>query len=92
MDSRAYTECYYIIEQMSEELRNKIPEKIRKTIEQKMDKNYKFHIENEDFENAKLLKDTEKILSVLYTDYLSTDEERMIIKNKEQIINAKKHY
>ncbi len=48
MDSRAYTECYYIIEQMSEELRNKIPEKIRKTIEQKMDKNYKFHIENED--------------------------------------------
>lgn len=90
MDSRAYTEAYYIISEMSEEMRNKIPYKILNNIENKMDKDYKFCIEDEDFEDADLLEDTEKILSVLYTDYLATDEERMVIKNKERILENKK--
>ena len=90
MDSRAYTEAYYIISEMSEEMRNKIPDKILNNIERKMDKDYEFYIEDEDFENAELLEDTEKILSVLYTDYLASDEEKMIIKNKERILEYRK--
>ena len=90
MDSRAYTEAYYIIGEMSEGIRNKIPSKILNNIEEKMDKNYNFSIEDEDFENAELLEDTEKILAVLYTDYLASDEERMIIKNKERILENRK--
>lgn len=88
LDKKAYTEVFYIINEMSEELRSKIPSEIIKNIEKKMDRTYDFNIE-EDIENAELLEDTEKILSVLYTDYLATDEEREVIKNKERILKEK---
>lgn len=90
MDSRAYTEVNYIINEMSSEMKSKIPSQILKNIEDRMDKNYDFHIEEEDFENAELLEDTEKILSVLYTDYLASDEEKAVIKNKEKMLENKK--
>ena len=88
LDKKAYTEVFYIINEMSEELRSKIPSEIIKNIENKMDRNYDFNIED-DIENAELLEDTEKILSVLYTDYFATDEEREVIKNKEKMIKEK---
>ena len=90
MDSRAYTQVNYIINEMSSEMKNKIPSQILRNIENRMDKNYNFRIEEEEFENAKLLEDTEKILSVLYTDYLASDEEKIVIKNKEKILENKK--
>lgn len=90
MDSRAYTEVNYIINEMSDEMKNKIPSQILRNIENRMDKNYDFCIEDEEFENAELLEDTEKILSVLYTDYLASDEEKIIIKSKEKILENKK--
>ena len=82
MDSRAYTEVNYIINEMSSEMKSKIPYQILKKIEDRKDKNYEFYIEDEDFENVELLEDTEKMLSVLYTDYLASDEEKIVIKNK----------
>ena len=90
MDSRAYTEVNYIINEMSNEMKNKIPSQILRNIENRMNKNYNFRIEEEEFENAKLLEDTEKILSVLYTDYLASDEEKIVIQNKEKILENKK--
>lgn len=88
LDKKAYTEVFYIINEMSEELRSKIPSEIIKNIENKMDRDYEFNIEN-DIENVELLEDTEKILSVLYTDYLATDEEREVIRNKEKMLKEK---
>lgn len=88
LDKKAYTEVFYIINEMSRELRSKIPSEIIKNIENKMDRNYEFNIED-DIENAELLEDTEKILSVLYTDYLATEEEREVIKNKEKMLKEK---
>ena len=88
LDKKAYTEVFYIINELSEELRSKIPSEIIKNIENKMDRNYDFNIED-DIENAELLEDTEKILSVLYTDYFATNEERELIKNKEKILKEK---
>lgn len=88
LDKKAYTEVFYIINEMSEELRSKIPSEIIKNIENKMDRNYDFNIED-DIENAELLEDTEKILSVLYSDYFATNEERELIKNKEKILKEK---
>ena len=85
LDSKAYTEVYYIIHSMSDELRNKIPEEIQKNIESRMDKDYEFYVE-EDINKMDLLEDTEKILSVLYTDYFSTEEERKVIFAKEKSI------
>jgi len=87
LDKRAYTEAFYIINEMSDELKRKIPEEIIKNIECKMEKNYQFNIDD-NIEDAELLEDTEKILSVLYTDYLSTEEEREIIKNKEKSLEG----
>ena len=88
LDKRAYTEAFYIINEMSEELKSKIPNEIIKNIESKMDTNYEFYIDD-DIDDAELLEDTEKILSVLYTDYLATDEERDIIKKKEKILQER---
>ena len=88
LDKKAYTEVFYIINEMSEELRSKIPSEIIKNIENKMDRNYDFNIED-DIENAELLEDTEKILSVIYTDYLASDEEREIIQKKEMYLKQR---
>ena len=90
LQSKAYTEVYYIISKMPDEMKNKIPEKIINNIKNRMDKKYKFHIPNDDFENVELLEDTEKILSVLYTDYFSTEEEREVILYKEKMIEEEK--
>lgn len=67
LDKKAYTEVYYILSNMSDEMRDRVPKKIVKNIRKRMDKNYDFEIN--DFNNVKLLDDTEKILAVLYNDY-----------------------
>lgn len=83
IDGKAYTEVFYIINSMPVGMREKIPLNIRKNIESKMDKNYKFSIDK-NIKTMSLLADTEKLLSVLYTDYFATNEERIIIKKKEK--------
>lgn len=84
LDSRAYAEVNTIIRALSTRERNKIPKKIRDNIEQKMDKNYTCNIDCKDIKNAILLDDTKKILSVLYTDYFSTYDEREIATKIEK--------
>lgn len=90
ISKQAYSEVYYLISEMSEELRQKIPLNIINAIKEKMDKNYQFNIENGDIEDLVLLEDTEKVLSVLYTDYIATEEEKAIIKNKERVLEEKR--
>lgn len=91
MNSKAYTEVNFIINEMSNELSNKIPKEIKEMIKEKMDKTYEFYIDDEDWEEKELLEDTEKILSVLYTDYIANEEEKKVILNKEKIIMQKKY-
>lgn len=86
INSKACTEVYYIINEMSDELRTKIPQNIIKNIKENMDNNYQFDVENKDIETINLLEDTEKILSILYTDYIATEYERKVIKAKEKIL------
>ena len=90
IDKKAYTEVYKLIEILPEELKKKIPEDFIDVIKNNMDTSYKFEIDTENIEEIDLLGDTEKILSVIYTDYLATEEERRIIKNKEKISFLKK--
>jgi len=87
-DGKVYTEVYEIINMLSEKEKAKIPEKWYQLIETKRDKDYKFDARDEDIT---LLPDTEKILSVIYTDYLVSEEERKIIKAKEESF-VKKNY
>lgn len=91
LNRKAYTEVYYIVNLMSEEMKNMIPEKVLNNIKNRMDKEYELYIDEDDIENLELLEDTEKILSVLYTDYLSTEEERQIILNKEKMLAGSKN-
>lgn len=83
MEAKAYTQAYCVLQMLSEEDKKKIPEKLIEAIKSKMDNEYQFEVDTEDEEEPKLLVDTEKILSVVYTDYLATDEEKKVIKNKE---------
>ncbi len=84
LNPKAYTQVSYIINNMSSELKNRIPKEIISMIEKRKDSSYNIDVEN--IEDLNLLEDTEKILSVIYTDYIATVEEKEIIKNKEKIV------
>lgn len=86
MESKAYTQAYVIIDNLNEDLKKKIPAKVINAIKSKMDSSYEFNITDEDIEDIELLEDTEKLLSVIYTDYLANEEERKVIKGKEKIV------
>lgn len=88
MDRRAYSEANYIINSMPEKMKNKIPDDIITNIQNKMDKEY--IVSFKDIEYDELLPDTEKLLAVLYADYIATEEERKLIKNTEKRIKDKK--
>lgn len=90
MDKRAYTEAYRLIEVLPEELKKKIPDSLILGIKNNMDNSYEFEIDDENLDDMVLLDDTEKILSVIYTDYLASDEEKKVIKNKEMSILKEK--
>ena len=87
MDRRAYSEANYIINSMPEKMKNKIPDDII-NIQNKMDKEY--IVSFKDIEYDELLPDTEKLLAVLYADYIATEEERKLIKDTEKRIKDKK--
>ena len=53
-----------------------------------MDKDYVVKIK--DIEYDELLPDTEKLLAVLYADYIAPEEERKVIKDTEKRIRDKK--
>ena len=88
IETPAYTQVSYIISKMSKELKEKIPQEFIDMVERNKEKEKIIDIEN--VEQIDLLEDTKKILSVIYTDYIATDEERNIIKNKERILTQKK--
>lgn len=90
MDKRAYTQAYRMIEILPEKEKKKIPDNLIMGIKNNMDESYEFEIDDENLDDIELLDDTEKILSVIYTDYLATDEEKKIIKNKEMAILREK--
>ncbi len=88
MDKRAYSEVNYIINNMPEEMKSKIPDDVIINIQNKMDKDYVVKIK--DIEYDELLPDTEKILAVLYADYIAPEEEIRFIKDTEKRIKNKK--
>lgn len=88
INPKAYTQVSELIKLMPKEIKEKIPKDIRETIDYNSDKDYYFHFDK--LEESSLLEDTKKILSVLYTDYFSTEEERKVILNKERLIEIQK--
>ena len=86
-DRKALTEVYEILEDF-ENAREVIPEKYYYVIEDNMDKEYEFDIEEIECEN--LREDTKKIITYLYTYFLGTPEEREVLQKLEKIQSEKK--
>ncbi len=81
-DRKALTEVWKILNEYEEGI-DEIPEKYLWVIEDNMDKNYVFNTDN--FNTAVLRKDTKEIITYLYTNFLSTSEERVVLKKLEEI-------
>ena len=82
-DRRALAEVYNVLIMLNKENFDKIPKKMIQAIKNNMDTEY--DVQWNEIENGNLLEDTEKILSVLYTDYLATPEEKNIIMQLENL-------
>ena len=80
---QALKEVYEIINDYDEEDLKRIPEKIMKVIEDNMDNEYVFDIDNLD--NIDLLPDTKRILTYLYTEFIAQGEERDLLKQIEKV-------
>ena len=82
-DRKALAEVYNVLIMLDKENFDKIPKKMIEAIKNNMDTDYE--VEWSEIEKGNLLEDTEKILSVLYTDYLATPEEKNIIMQLENL-------
>ena len=76
-DKKALAEAYNILVMLDREKFEKIPANVINGIHDNMDLSY--DVELEKIEDGEILEDTEKILSVIYTDYLATPEEKEIV-------------
>lgn len=83
----AYSEVYAILNLMTWNLINKIPEKIWENIDNKRDKDKVIEINN--IEEYQASEQANKLLAVLYKDYFATDEEKEVIQAKEKILEQK---
>ena len=79
---KALTEVWEILNNYEEGI-DKIPPKYLWVIEDNMDKDYIFF--TDDFDVSVLREDTKKILTYLYTNFLSTPEEKSVLKKIEEI-------
>ena len=80
---KALAEVYNILIMLNKENFEKIPMNIIKAIKNNMDTEYE--MQWDEIEEGKMLEDTEKILSVIYTDYLATPEEKNAIVQLENL-------
>lgn len=82
---KAYVEVLEILKNIPTEEYNKIPNEIILNMKLNADKEYKYIIDNLDnFQEQKMLKETETILAVLFRDYWATEEKRRKILEKEK--------
>lgn len=84
---QAYSEIYAILNLMSWNLINKIPEKIWENIENKRDKEKNVEINN--IEEYQASEQANKLLAVLYKNYFATNEEKEVIVAKEKMLYQK---
>ena len=84
---QTYSEVYAILNLMSLDLINKIPDNILQNIEEKRD--IELNIEINDIEQHEVSDNANKVLAVLYKKYFATNEEKKVIKAKEKMLYVK---
>lgn len=87
---KALSEVSAIINNVPEELQEKISDNFKKIIEKEKDKEYKPDI-NELVIKNNMLPETVIILQMIYRDFLCSEEEREILKKEEQETTNKKY-
>lgn len=88
---RAYVEVDEILKKLPQEEFDKIESDFINMIRNNKDENYIFELDySKDIEEQKILKETKTILAYVFVNYLGTEEENSIIKQKlkEDIIQA----
>ena len=79
------SEVYLVIQNSDIDIIKKIPDNFMNFIKNNMNKDrVKTNIQNIDLENT-ISEDAKTILSLIYRDYLVSDEERIVLLNEEQI-------
>lgn len=74
---KAFVELNEIINHLNTNLKNKIPKKTLEAINNAKDKNYQFKYDNtQSLSKQKLLPETISLLSIIYSDYLCSEEEK----------------
>ena len=74
---KAFVELNEIINHLNTNLKNKIPKKTLEAIKNSGNKNYQFKYDNtQSLSKQKLLPETISLLSIIYSDYLCSDEEK----------------
>lgn len=81
-DRKALTEVYEMLMEYEDGIEN-VPENILKVIEDNRDKEYVFDIN--EIENIELMEETKRILTYIYTEFLSTGEEHEVLKQMEKM-------
>lgn len=82
---KAYVEVLEILKYIPWEEYNKIPSEIIENMQKNKDNDYKYIVTDFDnFQEQKMLKETETILAVMFEDYWATEEERLNIRKKDQ--------
>ena len=84
-DKKALAEVYEVLIMLDKKDLTKIPKRLVETI--KLNKDNEYEVDFQDIEDGKMLPDTIKILSTLYTYYLASEEEKNVIF---KLINSKK--
>lgn len=82
---KAYREVIEILKYLPQESVNKIPKKMIKLFNVKMDRDYEFKIdENKNFEEQEIMEETKAILANIFRDYWSTPYQKERIELKEK--------
>ena len=82
----AYTEVYTILQELNEEEYDKIPSEVIKAIEENMNKQYEYVLDDElELKEHTMLPETKAILFNLFRDYLAMPEQKeKIIKMQNE--------
>ena len=80
----AFKETYVIINDLAEDLYHKIPKEFIKMLKNNMDEQYICNIE--DLYNKGINDETKIILSLIYRDFLASEEEKNKLKNYDEYI------
>ena len=84
--SKAFKEISEIIKFFPKSEYRKIPKSFIKFIEENMDNNYDYKLKHvDDFQNQEMLEETKILLSIVYRDFIASNEEKKQIHKMEKI-------